>query len=52
MHPRTGLKIIMMSRQGLTVKEISNRVKLKCNEIIDYLIDHGEPVTYNRKQQR
>lgn len=52
MHPKIGLKIIMMSRQGLTVREIVDRTNLKRDEIINYLIDHGEPVTYNRKQQR
>lgn len=52
MHPKIGLKIIMMSRQGLTVSEIVDRTNLNRDEIINYLIDHGEPVTYNRKQQR
>lgn len=52
MHPKIGLKIIMMCRQGLTVSEIVDRTNLSRDEIINYLINHGEPVTYNRKQQR
>ena len=52
MHPKIGLKVIMMSREGLTVSEIVDRTNLSRDEIINYLIDHGEPVTYNRKQQR
>lgn len=52
MHPKIGLKIIMMSRQGLTVSEIVDRTNLSRDEIINYLIDHGEPVTYNQRQKR
>ena len=52
MHPKIGLKVIMMSREGLTVSEIVDRTNLSRDEIINYLIDHGEPVTYSRKQQR
>ena len=52
MHPKIGLKVIMMCRQGLTVSEIVDRTNLKRDEIINYLIDHGEPVTYNQRQKR
>ena len=52
MHPKIGLKIIMMSRQGLTVSEIVDHTNLSRDEIINYLIDHGEPVTYNQRQKR
>lgn len=52
MHPKIGLKVIMMSRAGLTVGEIAERLKLRHDEVTNYLIDHGEPVTYNCKQQR
>lgn len=52
MHPKIGLKVIMMCRQGLTVSEIVDRTNLSRDEIINYLIDHGEPVTYNQRQKR
>ena len=52
MHPKIGLKAIMMSREGLTVREIAERLKLRHGEVTDYLIDHGEPVVYNKRQQR
>lgn len=52
MHPKIGLKVIMMSREGLTVREIAERLKLRSGEVTDYLIDHGEPVVYNKRQQR
>ena len=52
MHPKIGLKVIMMSREELTVGEIAERLKLRHDEVTDYLIDHGEPVVYNKRQQR
>lgn len=52
MHPKIGLKVIMMSREGLTVREIAEKTKLRHDEVEDYLIDHGEPVVYNQRQKR